>query len=107
LWESMKSLREEISRLEQIVTRDDAQWVSVGTSGLCVHYALWEMRETFYLIACNASPEPVNTSFDLQRLVGRKFTEKLRWYGRSAETLADSKLSVRFAPYERQVIELR
>jgi hypothetical protein len=65
------------------------------------------MRETFYLIACNASPEPVNTSFDLQRLVGRKFTEKLRWYGRSAETLADSKLSVRFAPYERQVFELR
>jgi hypothetical protein len=41
LWESMKSLREEISRLEQIVTRDDAQWVSVGTCGLCVLYGLW------------------------------------------------------------------
>src|SRR5262249_29034801 len=106
LWESMTTLRQELSRLEQLVTDDDARWLRVGTRWRRVHYALWERRRTVYLIACNASSDSVTVSFDMQHLTGQQLTRSQRWFDGRAGTLVENKLTIAFAPHQRQVFEL-
>ena len=105
LWDGMKALRQELLRLEQIVTDAAAHWVHVGTSNRRVHYALWERQRIVYLIACNASPALVTASFDIQRLTGQKPARMQHWFDGGAQRFSQSKLTVTFAPHQRQVFE--
>ncbi|HZS09392.1 MAG TPA: hypothetical protein VFD58_31460 [Blastocatellia bacterium] len=106
LWERMGSLREELVRLHDIMTDDAARWISVGTSGIRVHYAVWALRDRLYLVACNAGPEVVTTNFEMQKLAGRQLTQVRPWYGGQGVRMKDNSFIRRFAPHEREVFEL-
>jgi hypothetical protein len=106
LWQSMKPLFDEIKKLGEIINRDDARWHSTGTVQIQVHYALWEIGEKFYLIACNTGSESVETKFEFEQIAGKSFTQYKSWFEDSRKFFAGKRLYINFAPYEPQVIEL-
>jgi hypothetical protein len=106
LWDSMRLLKAELSRLYTVVLDDAARWVTVGTCGGRVHYALWELRGTFFLIACNAGQQSVRVSVPVEMLAGRPLTQARPWYGEGRVDLATGKLRMSLAAYYRDIIEL-
>lgn len=106
LWKSMKPLFEEIRKLSDLLAQDDARWHSTGTVQIQVHYAVWEVGEKFYLIACNTSSEPVETKFEFEEIAGKSFSQYQSWAEDGRKFFAGKRLYISFAPYEPQVIEL-
>jgi hypothetical protein len=106
LWESLKPLFEEVKKLSDLTTKDGARWHSTGTTQIQVHYALWEAGEKFYLIACNAGSESVETKFEFEEIAGRSFSNYRSWTEDYRKFFSGKRLYINFAPYESQVIEL-
>lgn len=106
LWEMMPSLRVEINRLERVFLEPDARLVGKGTSSRRVHYALWEVRDQSYLIACNAAPEAVSAWFDVVSSSGKHPSEMKQWYGCNESKLENGRVIALFEPLGRQVFEL-
>jgi hypothetical protein len=106
LWESLKPLFEEIKKLSEIINRNEARWHSTGTVQIQVHYALWEVGEKFYLIACNTGSQSVETKFEFEQIAGKTFTQYKSWFADSRKFFVGKRLYINFAPYEPQVIEL-
>jgi hypothetical protein len=106
LWESLKPLIEEVANLCELVFREGAQWRTLGTQRIHIHYALWEMGDYFLLVACNISDQTLKATFTVEQLAGRRFTSFETWYRSGPTQLADHRLEIQFAPFERQVIKL-
>jgi hypothetical protein len=106
LWKSLKPLFEEIKKLSNLLSQNDARWHSTGTVQIQVHYAIWEVGEKFYLIACNTSSEPVETKFEFEQIAGKSFSQYQSWSEDGRKFFAGKRLYINFAPYEPQVIEL-
>ncbi len=106
LWQSLKPLFEELKNISDIVMQDHSRWHSVGTVQLQIHYAIWEVGDKFYLIACNTGSEPVEAKFNLEQIAGKNFTESEIWYDDQTKRFTGKSLEMEFSPYGRQVITL-
>jgi hypothetical protein len=70
-WNAMPQIAEEVKRLADIVTADDAYELAVGREG-AVHYALWAKGDAIYLATVNASYAPQRVPLFLRWLTGRE-----------------------------------
>lgn len=107
LWESLKSLREELNRLELILLDTESRWLNVGTNALRIHYSMFQLGDSCYLIACNASPEEVRAVFEIDQLGATRSERVDRYFDGSEFVFERNTLSMTFVPYERQVFEFR
>lgn len=106
LWEEMKSLSQEMVRLEAIVTDGRTVCTRIGTKSRRVHYTVLESADKIFLVVCNAAPEPTRASFDLARLSRRRLSRCRSWYGAGIDRSVSSRLDMHFAGHERHVVEL-
>ncbi|MBV9123262.1 MAG: hypothetical protein JO112_07895 [Planctomycetes bacterium] len=106
LWDLWLELKDELARLEELWTRPEACWVSVGQTAAAVHYAVWETGSRSYLLACNARDEAAAAAFPVTQLPSGSCTQAVPWYGGSPVHLQDGQLFAYFEPLERRVIEL-
>ncbi len=106
LWDVWLSLRAELDRLEELLTRPDARWVCVGQTAGAVHYAVWETGLRSYFLACNAREEATAAAFRVSQIGLDGRTQAVSWYGGGPVCFEGGRLFARFAPLERRVIEL-
>jgi len=105
LWDAMGTLRNELATLDRTLSSANCRWVRAGTSGTRVHYTMWQGDGRAYVIACNASSEPVFVTFDVMPLVLRGAARP--WHDEVRSQVAGDKLNAWFGPYGREVFEMR
>jgi hypothetical protein len=107
LWESMKTLREELNKLEVVLLDDQTRWLCTGTSSRRVYYSVFGAEDIYYLLVCNASPDRVSCAFEIEQLASPRLSNVSRYFEGSGFDFVSGRLSMTFAPYERQMFELR
>lgn len=106
LWQSLRPLREELLRLEQVVLQNDVRWIKVGTLNRKAHYTLFQTDDKYLLIVCNISPERVRLTLDFLSLINRQINSLSCWYSDRKTSEAGKQWGLTLQPYEREVIEM-
>jgi hypothetical protein len=105
LWDSMKTVHQEIRSLADAVSQADARCVRIGTRRGCVHYGVWTTGRRTFVAACNISPDGVIAGIDVPE--ARQSPKCDGWYEAPAAYHARNTLWSHFPPLSRQVWELR
>lgn len=105
LWDAMRSLAHEVAALDRALADAGCRWVRTGTSGRRVHYTVWEGERQTYVIACNASSDPVLASFDVAPTAQSIRGRLTAWHRSVRSMLAGDQLLAWFGPYSREVFE--
>jgi len=106
LWSAMKPISDEVARLFAILTDDRARWICAGTNAIKVHYAVWRLNKLVFLVACNAGPEAVTATFEMDRLTGLRVTAARSWYTTDRIAVNQGRFNITFPAYQRYVIEM-